>query len=575
VRSLKAVQLDYSTKDRHSKLSSFHDIVLSNQFDVIALTETWLNSSITDFEVTPNGYHVIRKDRPSDKRGGGVMLAVKDTISTEPFNFRSDDLEMSSVIIKSISKRLLVAVCYRPPNAGDDFFQNLTNFLMAATKANLKDIILLGDFNFPHIEWLNGSGFSETSGESRFTEVLQGYGFFQIVNAPTRGSNLLDLVLTTNEYMIDNVEVTDDEAVSIYSDHNAITFDVTLNIQQKTSPRRKTYSKGDFEGLRESLRLLPLTDIVEGENDIDVAWSKWKDTFLAAVDTHIPSKLTSRTFTPPYFTSEIVHLLHRKETMRKRAKKTNSAEHWKKFRDLRRSTKRLIKTKKREYIKSLADTLTSNPKKFWKFFKSKTNKSSLPDTMTLNDATFTTSTAKADALNQFFASVFLPRSDNPIPTLYSNATPSSPEFSKVSVEEIHRLLCNLSTVKATGPDGISARLLKECADVLAPSLAVLLNTSLTLGKIPSEWKQANIVPIPKNNETRVVSNYRPISLLSLVSKVLEYVVHNQLLPIVEPFLNNQQHGFRRGRSCITQLLDVTHRIDKALDCGKKNGHDLS
>ncbi len=149
------MQLDYPTKDRPH-------IVLSNQFDVIALTETWLNSSITDFEVTPNGYHVIRKDRPSDKRGGGVMLAVKDTISTEPFNFKSDDLEMSSVIIKSISKRLLVAVCYRPPNAGDDFFQNLTNFFMAATKANLKDIILLGDFSFPTIEWLNGSGFSET-----------------------------------------------------------------------------------------------------------------------------------------------------------------------------------------------------------------------------------------------------------------------------------------------------------------------------------------------------------------------------------------------------------------------------
>ena len=88
---------------------------------------------------------------------------------------------------------------------------------MAATKANLKDIILLGDFNFLTVEWLNGSGFSETSGESRFTEVLQDYGFFQIVNAPTRGhgSNLLDLVLTTNEYMIGNVEVMDDEAVSV------------------------------------------------------------------------------------------------------------------------------------------------------------------------------------------------------------------------------------------------------------------------------------------------------------------------------------------------------------------------
>ena len=187
--------------------------------------------------------------------------------------------------------------------------------------------------------------------------------------------------------------------------------------------------------LRESLKLLPLTDIVLGEDDIDIAWSKWCDIFLSAVDT-FPRKQTSRSYTPHYFTNEIVHLLHQKETTRRRAKKSDSVELWEKFRRLCWSVKSLIKIKKSEY---LAETLPTNPKEFWKFFKSKSSKSSLPDTMTLADSSFTTSTAKADALNQFFASLFLPRPNTPrIPTTELN---SSTEFIPVSIEEVCYLRC--------------------------------------------------------------------------------------------------------------------------------------
>ena len=135
--------------------------------------------------------------------------------------------------------------------------------------------------------------------------------------------------------------------------------------------------------------------------------------------------------------------------------------------------------------------------------------------------------------------------------------------------EVLSLLSALSVWKATGPDGISARLLKECAEVIAPSLTELFNKSLTLGKVPTEWKHANIVPVPKTSETCVISNYRPISLLPIVSKVLEHVVHTRTLCVVEPLLHPQQHGFRSRRSCITQLLDVVHNIGKALDRGKE------
>ncbi|CAB4035969.1 Hypothetical predicted protein [Paramuricea clavata] len=184
--------------------------------------------------------------------------------------------------------------------------------------------------------------------------------------------------------------------------------------------------------------------------------------------------------------------------------------------------------------------------------------------MTLADSSFTTSKAKADAFNKFFASVFLPRPDNPCLPTPTTEFDNSTEFTPVSIEEVLSLLSALSTGKATGPDGISARLLKECADVIAPSLTELFNKSLALGKVPTEWKYANIVPVPKTKETRIISIYHPISLLSLVSKVLEHAVHARTLYIVKPLLHSQQHGFRAGRSCITQLLDVVHNIGRLL-----------
>ena len=139
---------------------------------MIAHIETWLHNSVANHEVIPNGYQIIRRYRQMGKRGGGVLLAVKEPIATEPFAFKCDSLELSSVILKTFSKRVLVAVCYRPPDAENDFLHNLNGFVKTAINSNIKDIILLGDFNFPNIQWVNGSGFADTSSETIFTDML-------------------------------------------------------------------------------------------------------------------------------------------------------------------------------------------------------------------------------------------------------------------------------------------------------------------------------------------------------------------------------------------------------------------
>jgi hypothetical protein len=96
-----------------------------------------------------------------------------------------------------------------------------------------------------------------------FTDVLQEAGLFQLVNSPTRGQNLLDLILTTNEYLIDNISVTDDDSVCLKSDHKAITSDISL-IRKMPKPVKRlvyNYKNGNFDSLRASLRCLPLLDL--------------------------------------------------------------------------------------------------------------------------------------------------------------------------------------------------------------------------------------------------------------------------------------------------------------------------
>ncbi|XP_048579037.1 uncharacterized protein LOC125560748 [Nematostella vectensis] len=113
----------------------------------------------------------------------------------------------------------------------------------------------------------------------------------------------------------------------------------------------------------------------------------------------------------------------------------------------------------------------------------------------------------------------------------------------------------LDVTKATGPDGISARLLKETAPEIAPSLCKLFNKSLSLGA-PHEWNEANVVPVFKKGKAEFTENYRLISLLSLVSKVLERCVLSSFSDRLSELVKAYQHGFLKGKSSTSSLLEV-------------------
>ena len=174
----------------------------------------------------------------------------------------------------------------------------------------------------------------------------------------------------------------------------------------------------------------------------------------------------------------------------------------------------------------------------------------------------------------FFSSCYNLSHSPLVPSEYHNlqSPQECPEEILCNEEEVYKLLSSLDVTKANGPDGISAKTLKHTATSITPSITKLFNLSICTGHILSEWKQSLAVPVPKSNNNKgSPNNYRPISLLSVLSKLLERHVHKIL---TEHFcthhpLSNLQWGFSAGKSTVTALLTTTHEWFQRLEEGKE------
>ena len=129
-----------------------------------------------------------------------------------------------------------------------------------------------------------------------------------------------------------------------------------------------------------------------------------------------------------------------------------------------------------------------------------------------------------------------------------------------SEEEVFKALSLIDPSKACGPDCIPVRLLKEGAPWLSEPLVALFNQSLKSGQLPSDWTSANVTPVHKKGSKHDPKNYRPVSLTSIVVKIIERLVHGKIINFLNEHnkLNASQHNFRSGHSCQTQLLEMVH-----------------
>ena len=138
---------------------------------------------------------------------------------------------------------------------------------------------------------------------------------------------------------------------------------------------------------------------------------------------------------------------------------------------------------------------------------------------------------------------------------------------QVTTPGVEKLLKDLKTQKAPGPDGLTPKILKECANSIAPILTAIFQKSIATGNLPDDWLKANVTPLFKKGNRSEPGNYRPVSLTSIPCKLLEHIIHTNIMTHLENhgFLNNQQHGFRKGRSCETQLALTVDDLAKILN----------
>ena len=180
----------------------------------------------------------------------------------------------------------------------------------------------------------------------------------------------------------------------------------------------------------------------------------------------------------------------------------------------------------------------------------------------------TDSSARAHLLNDYFSSIFVKENLDFMPNI-PNLT--IPEMEPIHIQQdgVKRLLENLEISKATGPDGIPSRFLKDFSDAVAPPLTIIFKATLHQGCLPSEWKHATVVPVFKKGDRHLVSNYRPISLTCICCKVLEHIIYSSISSHLEKhnIICEEQHGFQKHKSCETQLIYTTHDFASVLNSG--------
>ena len=560
-----------------NKMTELRNLIEISPMDIIALTE--VNSKNKDREDLENfvleGYTCI-----TEKKGRGVSLLIREKYDV----MRLADVEemfqpsiICKITVQGSRDPFIFAVMYRSPSLtaeDNDKLNRQVNSLLS--QYSQKNVIITGDFNYPDINWTKETCLTrETHCAYKFFETVQENFTLQLIKEPThhRGEqtpNILDLLLVNKEDLIQNVEL---QAPIGKSHHSIIYFDISGNsdIPVNDSTTKRQLSKGDYDGMREYIKQTDWSEILVEDSSVDDCWSGIKSVLTDAMDKYIPCKKSRVNGKPRRepLPETLLDKVRLKRRLYKYWKKYRTVQNWNAYAKVRNQVNWMSNKHEIDKEKKLAKEAKTNLKCFFDYVSRKSkpregvaNLSKPDGNLTENDQ------EKAEVLNNFFTSVFTTEDQENIPTFDCGKNVSIDNITKLP-EQMKKALSQLKVSKSPGPDGIHPRILKELADELSYPLTFLFHKTMISGKIPKEWKVAEVRPIFKKGEKSAPGNYRPVSLTSIICKVFEGFVRDRLS---DHLLDNEllyvyQYGFTRGRSTVTQLLTTINDWMKEIDIG--------
>ena len=565
------------------KIDHLNDYLYIHDPHVIFITETKLGS-FQSIPILGNNYRIFRKDRSMG--GGGVALLIKKDFYCEITHSElCRDTESLVCNIKMKNNIITAAVIYRPPNSDAASSDRINEIIK-----NLSDlghgIIICGDFNYGAIDW-NNLNLSQTSYSNfKFIDCLNDSFLCQNVAEFTRfrGSDrpsLLDLVITKSEIEIQNMQYLSPVG---NSDHVVLLFDYILsNLTEadRTESYVLNYFKTDFEAMHSFFIDIDWESMFRGL-DVEDMWSVFRVKIAEAVDKFVPLKKKNEGGLPQpkWMTKKAREAISRKEASWEKYRKKRNQHNLDNYRYHRNLSTTAVRTARLNYEKKLGSEVKTNPKAFYAYVRSNTKvKEGIAPLKDSNGNLLYDSKSKAKLLNDEFSGIFTIEPDGEVIDLppFVGTPLESVNFTQ---DDISKILSGLKG-SSCGPDDIHPVILKHFHSTLSYPLYKLFMKSLNESKLPLDWKTSNVIPIYKKGQRSEPLNYRPISLTSVIIRVLERLIKPKLIEHLDNYniISPHQHGFRKNRSCLTQLLeyfeDITGWLDEEepvdsiyLDCRK-------
>lgn len=552
--------------------------------DIIGLTETWAKRDMDDSEFAIKNYVLFRKDRENQTcqghGSGGVMLYVKSTLNAKLRKDIDNDYFKESVWCEIMNKkeRLLVGICYRPPNADKEMDLGLRGLMETICKDTF---ILMGDFNY-HIDWHKQVG--ERQQDKEFLELMENNHLIQVVDKPTRGENTLDLVITSEDHLIENVDVGEH---FLTSDHQIVRFKILFEqgADRVQKSRRYNFFKANYEKVREKIKDFNLNKQVE-LLEVEESWKTFLNIIKQIQEEMIPLRQICRD-KRPWVTREVRSKrkaknkawrklqFYRKQSLdNPESEDTNSRlkQLLENYKNRRRESLHVNKNAMWTFEKNLADNIKRDSKSFYSYVRNKQKRKDRVGPLKNEKDRIVESDAEAtELLNNYFGSVFTNEKEENTPVANRNPRWSvfGMEF-RITEQEVVYELGQLKEDKSPGIDGLHPKFLKEVRMEISQALTIIYNNSLSSGKIPPDWKDAVVVPLFKKGDRSEPCNYRPVSLTSIVCKMLERIIKRRIIEHLAKnnIIGKSQHGFVNKRSCLTNLLEFFEEVYTNLDKGK-------